>query len=200
MVVQSTSIKSWLLYSGLTIGVVALLSPLILYSYVFGVGIWSEHSEWAAMGSAIGGLYTPILTVVTSLILAKQFQLQREMSRYQIREESRKKVFDTVETYSQKLKSQTSEKDIDNIKLFCSQEPGSQEAEDTYKSLRDIMVIWTVIVMSMRRYKRNEPSMVYELSAIPVIHLTFARCCSLEKIYNMKNPDNNFHIYQKNSV
>lgn len=59
-----------------------LLSPLIFYASRFGFGIWSSHSEWAEMGSALGGLYTPILTIFMVGILYRQTVIQADLAKH----------------------------------------------------------------------------------------------------------------------
>lgn len=55
----------------------AILSiPLVIYTYEFGVGIWSTHDDWAKMGSALGGIYAPILSVLTLYMIYRQLRLQ----------------------------------------------------------------------------------------------------------------------------
>ncbi|WP_057831226.1 hypothetical protein [Colwellia sp. TT2012] len=65
----------------LGISLVILLLPVIVYSYQFGIGMWTSHSEWAEMGSALGGIYSPILTVLMVLLLFKQTNIQSDMAK-----------------------------------------------------------------------------------------------------------------------
>lgn len=51
---------------------VALLAPIGFYGYHFGVGMWDKHSDWALMGTALSGIYTPILTLLTLLVITIQ--------------------------------------------------------------------------------------------------------------------------------
>ncbi|WP_042482157.1 hypothetical protein [Vibrio diazotrophicus] len=62
-----------------------LISPILVYLYQFGFGIWDSHDDWAKMGSAFGGIYAPILTALTIYLLYKQLTLQREMHDSQVR-------------------------------------------------------------------------------------------------------------------
>lgn len=55
---------------------IILLVPIAVYVYQFGFGIWSSHDEWAKMGSALGGLYAPILSVLTLYMIYRQLRLQ----------------------------------------------------------------------------------------------------------------------------
>jgi hypothetical protein len=45
-----------------------LISPIAFYTYTFGFGIWENNEDWGQMGSAIGGLYTPILSLFTFML------------------------------------------------------------------------------------------------------------------------------------
>ena len=55
---------------------IILLIPLAIYAYQFGLGIWPTHDDWAKMGSALGGIYTPILSVLTLYMIYRQLRLQ----------------------------------------------------------------------------------------------------------------------------
>jgi hypothetical protein len=62
--------------------IVILLSPVIIYIWKFGPNIGAEHSRWAEMGSAMSGIYAPILAVFTLLVIMLQVQLQSSMNRH----------------------------------------------------------------------------------------------------------------------
>ncbi len=55
---------------------VALIAPIGAYIYQFGIGFWTTSSEWSEFGGYIGGIYTPILTVLTLLVLSVQIYIQ----------------------------------------------------------------------------------------------------------------------------
>ncbi|MCD9115912.1 hypothetical protein [Pseudomonas bijieensis] len=58
---------------------VILSIPVVIYTYEFGVGIWSSHDDWAKMGSALGGIYAPILSALTLYMIYRQLRLQAVM-------------------------------------------------------------------------------------------------------------------------
>ena len=55
---------------------VVLVFPVAAYVYQFGLGFWKESSEWASLGGYIGGIYAPILTLLTLSVLCVQIYLQ----------------------------------------------------------------------------------------------------------------------------
>ncbi len=55
-----------------------VLAPVGIYTYQFGFGIWDSNQDWANMGSAIGGLYTPILSFFTIFIIGMQLWRQNQ--------------------------------------------------------------------------------------------------------------------------
>lgn len=66
----------------LTLIVLPLIAPLIFYIWTFGGRLSSEHSRWGEFGSAMSGIYTPILTLLTISILVFQARLQKQMHDY----------------------------------------------------------------------------------------------------------------------
>ncbi|MEZ8088403.1 hypothetical protein [Vibrio sp. 1S139] len=59
-----------------------LVSPIAFYIYTFGFGIWESNDDWGQMGSAIGGLYTPILSLFTFMLLGLQLYRQNQVDRH----------------------------------------------------------------------------------------------------------------------
>jgi hypothetical protein len=57
--------------------VLMLIAPVAIYIYHFSFNITSDHTRWAEMGSAIGGIYAPLLGLLTLAILWKQHQALR---------------------------------------------------------------------------------------------------------------------------
>ncbi|HJV68879.1 hypothetical protein, partial [Ideonella sp.] len=62
--------------------IVALLTPIAVYVWTFGTELSHDHSRWSEMGSAMSGIYTPILTLLTLAVLVAQVQLQASMNRH----------------------------------------------------------------------------------------------------------------------
>ena len=63
---------------GLCVLLIVLVAPVFTYAYTFGWHISSASEEWSRMGSAMSGVYGPILTVLTVFLLARQIYLQWE--------------------------------------------------------------------------------------------------------------------------
>ncbi|WP_407546946.1 hypothetical protein [Vibrio parahaemolyticus] len=60
----------------------ALISPVMFYSSVFGFGLWDNNEDWARMGSAVGGLYAPILSLFTFMLLGLQLYRQNQVDNH----------------------------------------------------------------------------------------------------------------------
>ncbi|MGF1767442.1 hypothetical protein L4D06_08650 [Enterovibrio makurazakiensis] len=51
----------------------AIILPIYFYQDAFGWGVWKSHKQWAEMGSALGGIYSPILALLTLVVLMLQY-------------------------------------------------------------------------------------------------------------------------------
>lgn len=55
---------------------VILLLPVMAYTFQFGIGFWNDPSKWSDLGGYIGGIYAPILALLTLAVLCVQIYLQ----------------------------------------------------------------------------------------------------------------------------
>lgn len=60
--------------------ITAIAAPIITYVIVFGTGLSSDHARWAEFGAAIGGIYSPLVALLTLVVLRAQVKLQAQMN------------------------------------------------------------------------------------------------------------------------
>jgi hypothetical protein len=61
----------------------ALVFPLVVYVATFGASLSASHARWAEFGSAMSGIYSPIVAIATLLVLLMQVRLQRQVNDHQ---------------------------------------------------------------------------------------------------------------------
>ena len=61
----------------------ALLSPIAIYWATFGITIATEHNRWAEFGSAMSGIYSPLIAFLTLSVLGLQVLIQRAQSKHE---------------------------------------------------------------------------------------------------------------------
>jgi hypothetical protein len=69
--------------AALLIVLALIVAPIAVYIYTFGFTINDRENAWAAMGSAMSGIYGPMLAVLTLILLTMQLLFQRESTRLQ---------------------------------------------------------------------------------------------------------------------
>jgi hypothetical protein len=67
--------------------VIILLGPLALYAHTFGYTISSCHTRWSEFGSAMSGIYGPIIAALALYVLYVQNKAQMEMHSHQLIQE-----------------------------------------------------------------------------------------------------------------
>lgn len=61
-----------------------LLAPILVYVWTFGTSISSNHSRWGEMGSAMSGIYSPILALLALLVVYGQVKSQNRFNEHEI--------------------------------------------------------------------------------------------------------------------
>lgn len=80
-----------------------LLSPVVVYTRTFGDTLSHDHSRWAEMGSAMSGIYGPILAVLGFAVLALQLQLQQQQTKHMYDQTYIQSANDNIAFYLSKL-------------------------------------------------------------------------------------------------
>jgi len=81
----------------------AILAPVVVYIWNFGARISSDHARWAEFGSAIGGIYSPLVAVLTLAVLLRQVALQQQMNIHEYDQAYLQQARDDIEFYSTQM-------------------------------------------------------------------------------------------------
>lgn len=125
MNIKQQTIKLW--YFVLIILIIITL-PTIIYFFKFHSGLSSDFNKWSAFGSYIGGVYGPLLSFLSLLILAwtlfqmKSSQKQdREQFTLQINEQKRQQNIDDIIMLTKMIRDAFGNNPlVENIKLYPS--------------------------------------------------------------------------------
>lgn len=66
-----------IIYVSVTLAVVAMISVLAMYFYIFNGGLSSNSTDWANFGSYVGGLTTPVLSFCALVALLASLRIQQ---------------------------------------------------------------------------------------------------------------------------
>lgn len=81
----------------------AIAAPVIVYLCVFGTDLSSSHTRWAEFGSAIGGIYSPLVALLTLAVLAQQVRLQAQMNVHESDQAYLQQAREDIEFYSTQM-------------------------------------------------------------------------------------------------
>jgi hypothetical protein len=91
---------------------IAYLAPLVVYVVTFGVTLSSEHTTWAEFGSAMSGIYGPIIALSTLAVLIVQAGLQRQLNDHEFRQSHISQARQDIEFYANQLTMSLEKKPI----------------------------------------------------------------------------------------
>lgn len=95
MKMKTTAIRAALL--------IVLASPVVAYIWAFGWQISRDHPRWGEFGSAMSGIYTPILTLLTIAVLLFQAKLQKQLHDHELNQAYIQQARADIEFYVQRL-------------------------------------------------------------------------------------------------
>lgn len=101
-----------------------LLLPVVVYVWQFGWSLSNNHARWAEFGSAMAGIYTPILALATLGILVMQVQLQGRMHKHEIDQAFIQQARSDIEFYAVRLATLLNERatQVDTLGEFICAE------------------------------------------------------------------------------
>lgn len=81
----------------------AIAAPVITYLCFFGLKISDSHTRWAEFGSAIGGIYSPLVALLTLAVLLRQVSLQTQMNAHEFDQAYLEQARADIEFYSTQM-------------------------------------------------------------------------------------------------
>lgn len=57
---------------------ILISTPMILYIHKFGFGLWNSHTRWGELGSFFGGVFGPLFSLISIIILSLTLALTKK--------------------------------------------------------------------------------------------------------------------------
>ena len=185
---------------------VVLILPISFYIYQFGGELSSNHQRWAEFGSAISGIYSPIIALLALLILVGQFRSQIEMSKHQHDQTYIESTRNELNYFTEKLAESLEKKHKSGMKIreylekyfaFLSKEQlNEQPVKDIAKEIRNdhkiILDMWIAIYPLLQGlaankefpYKHNFSGAILRITCT----LSIETCIAIDNFYlTLKN-------------
>ncbi|MBL0534811.1 hypothetical protein JD541_17750 [Aeromonas dhakensis] len=186
-----------------------LFSPVVLYVNIFGGNLSQDHSRWAEFGSAIGGIYAPILGFITLVVLIRQLSLQKQMNDQYYLQQAR----EDIEFYASQLSNILDESLVGNVPLravlhenfmFCSPEnlcsmDMKNIATDIHRVMPQALDIWAAIYPVLIGLSAVDDSL-FKMTLVSskqklVALLSFEICVALDNLHFCRTDGKNGFTY-----
>lgn len=201
-----------LAYVALVTLVIWLLGPLVLYAYTFGTHITNSHIKWAEFGSAMSGIYSPLLALVTLFVLGAQVSLQKRQTalQQQINDHERDQAYlvqarSDIEFYAARVAEALSSIALPGVSLrahlhkhFQPETAGELDSHELRQLAADIhhlmpssYDLWAAIypiLMGMDAGKKTMFNLAYASSSQKLIALLgFETCVVLDNFHRVRS-------------
>ena len=204
--------KRILIASLLILGVIA--APVAAYLYNFGTSLSSSHTRWAEFGSAIGGIYSPLVALLTLAVLAQQVRLQAQMNVHESDQAHLQQAREDIEFYSTQMAKVMNGIALPGKTLHAVLhehfEPRSlgeldtqqlrQLAADIHALMPPAFDIWAAvypILMGLKAGKTSMYDMTHGSSTQKLVALlSFETCVALDNFYRARTEGRGKVVYE----
>lgn len=182
----------------------AIAAPVVAYLCVFGVKLSTDHTRWAEFGSAIGGIYAPLVALLTLVVLIRQVALQKQMNTHEADQAYLQQARADIEFYSTQisqimncivLPGKTLREVLNenfhpaNITDLDSQQL-RQLAVNIHKLIPPVFDIWGAVYPILTGLETGKTSM-YNMTLGSskqklIALLSFANCVALDNLYRAR--------------
>jgi hypothetical protein len=179
-------------------------APITAYATIFGFSISADHQRWAEFGSAMAGIYAPIVAITALAVLLAQVRLQSQINIHQFNQAHIVQARAEVDFYATKLAEAMPTKLFDNttIRQYLHQHfqrPELTDFNSVYaRSLAlelnlkapHVFSMWSVIYPIFAGLKSNkDPSFsLTEMSSKQrlIALLSFETCVCIENFHRVR--------------
>ena len=175
--------------------------PLIVYLSKFGATISSDHARWAEFGSAMSGIYSPLLTLATLAVFVLQVRMQGQLNTHQFDQAYLQQARSDIDFYLTRLDQYLQQQSIrgftpqsllhdhfqQRVKEDLLSEKSKQLAIDIDNLSPKVLAAWFAIYPILEGLQSNKQS-EYRLVASGSIQkliavLSFETCASLDNFH-----------------
>lgn len=187
------------------LAVVAIAAPVVIYLWIFGVKISSDHARWAEFGSAMGGIYSPVIAVLALAVLLRQVSLQSQMNVHEFNQAYLQQARNDIEFYSTQLAQVLNSKVLPQKtlrahlhehfgRLLDAEDLDSPQlrelAANTHQLVPAVFDIWVAVYPILSGLKTGKAPM-YEMTLMSstqklIALLSFETCAALDNFERVR--------------
>jgi hypothetical protein len=92
-----------------SLALLLLLAPIIVYIITFGISITNNHTRWSEMGSAMSGIYSPVIAMLALVVLIRQVKSQELINGHQFDQSYIQEARSDIQYYLEQLNKSLNE-------------------------------------------------------------------------------------------
>jgi hypothetical protein len=127
-----------------------LVAPIVIYVRTFGSELSDSHQRWAEMGSAMSGIYGPMLALLGFGVLTYQSMLQQQTTKHMFDQTSIQASNSDVDFYLAKLETSCAKFDQNGVTI-------GQRLDDEFGFLSGTGLRDPAATTSARRFHEQHP-------------------------------------------